>query len=77
MEKKGIMIMTEKGFRKQQEFLRTLDNLLMVYRAYGFDHVEMLRYILKKLGYEMHISKTGLIRLKRNWIIKDKEVMIK
>ena len=66
--KKRIMVMTENGFRKQQEYLKRLDMMLDIYRAYGFNSAEFLRYILRKLGYKMHVTPTGIIRLKRFYI---------
>ncbi len=58
-------------FRKQQEYLSRLDMMLELYRAYGFNSVEFLKYILRKLGYKMYVTPKGIIRLKRFWVLKD------
>ena len=53
---------------KKMEFLKRLDTMLDMHRVYGFNHVELLRYILKKFGYKMHVTPKGMIRLKKVWI---------
>ena len=53
---------------QQTEYINKLKYLLDVRRKFGFDQHELLNFILKEFGYEIHITpKRKLIRLKRIW----------
>jgi hypothetical protein len=53
---------------EQKYFLKKLNALLTTYRLYEFSSSELLRYILREMGYDFFMTPHGLMRLKRRYI---------
>ena len=46
-------------YKKQNAFLREIDRILDASRYWGFERWELMVYILRKLDYEIEVSKNG------------------
>jgi len=60
-------LISYKAFKGQKDFLRRVSVFCNIYRSYGLNHQEFLRFVLRELGYMLNITRTGRMNLKRMW----------